>query len=113
MDRGWVGNGCGPNRRIGHGYDRRAGWWWVWGGRFWLVGFGVFYMTVVSGSQHLSSGGLRLPNVSWNLLVAWVKASSSLIPFGSARSVVRFLAFHLSLSFSRLWCLAWAGQKIR
>ena len=21
MDRGWVGNGCGPNRRIGHGYD--------------------------------------------------------------------------------------------
>ena len=22
MDRGWVGNGCGPNRRIGHGYDR-------------------------------------------------------------------------------------------
>ena len=22
MDRGWVGNGCGPNRRIGHGYDK-------------------------------------------------------------------------------------------
>ena len=22
MDRGRVGNGCGPNRRIGHGYDR-------------------------------------------------------------------------------------------
>ena len=21
MDQGWVGNGCGPNRRIGHGYD--------------------------------------------------------------------------------------------
>ena len=21
MDRGCVGNGCGPNRRIGHGYD--------------------------------------------------------------------------------------------
>ena len=21
MDRGWVGNGCGLNRRIGHGYD--------------------------------------------------------------------------------------------
>ena len=21
MDRGWVGNGCGPNWRIGHGYD--------------------------------------------------------------------------------------------
>ena len=21
MDRGWVGNGCGPNRRMGHGYD--------------------------------------------------------------------------------------------
>ena len=22
MDRGWVGNECGPDRRIGHGYDR-------------------------------------------------------------------------------------------
>ena len=21
MDRGWVGNGCGPNQRIRHGYD--------------------------------------------------------------------------------------------
>ena len=21
MHRGWVGNGCGPNRRIGHGYN--------------------------------------------------------------------------------------------
>ena len=21
MDRGWVGNRCGPNRRVGHGYD--------------------------------------------------------------------------------------------
>ena len=21
MDRGWVGNECGPDRRVGHGYD--------------------------------------------------------------------------------------------
>ena len=82
-------------------------------GIFWLVGFGVCYMTVISGSQRLSSGGLRLLNVSWNLLVLWTKASNGLIPFGSARSVMRFLAFHSSLSFSRLRCLAWAGQKIR
>ena len=26
MDRGWVGNGCGPNRRIGHGYDTVVNW---------------------------------------------------------------------------------------
>ena len=22
VDRGWVGNECGPDWRIGHGYDR-------------------------------------------------------------------------------------------
>ena len=22
IDRGWVGNECGPDQRIGHGYDR-------------------------------------------------------------------------------------------
>ena len=22
IDRGWVGNECGPDRRVGHGYDR-------------------------------------------------------------------------------------------
>ena len=70
-------------------------------------------MTVINGSQCLLAGGLRLPNVSWNLLVVWAKAINGLISFGSARSVVRFLAFHLSLLFSRLQCFAWAGQKIR
>ena len=24
MDQGWVGNRCGPNLRIGHGYDREG-----------------------------------------------------------------------------------------
>ena len=24
VDRGWVGNECGPDRRVGHGYDRKA-----------------------------------------------------------------------------------------
>ena len=26
MDRGWVGNECGPDRRIGHGYDTVDGY---------------------------------------------------------------------------------------
>ena len=46
MDRGWVGNVCGPNRRIGHGYDSSelerylctdvehvtnpVAWWYEW-----------------------------------------------------------------------------------
>ena len=25
IDWGWVGNECGPDRRIGHGYDRSLG----------------------------------------------------------------------------------------
>ena len=24
IDRGWVGNECGPDRRIGHGYDMNS-----------------------------------------------------------------------------------------